>query len=131
MQCRVPSLRPHARSPRQVQHPPHSSALAWSWPWLLASSACVARGAAAEELAELAPADAALALADAALAARPARTLDGEGVFYVLGADPAHPEVRYLDGQLARNQSCVIQLGNKLSRRIPPVYVNGQPIGFC
>jgi hypothetical protein len=62
---------------------------------------------------------------------RPPRALDEEGVFYVLGAKPGFPRVRYLDGQVALNESCAIRVENKLNRRIPPVYVNGQPIGFC
>ena len=62
---------------------------------------------------------------------RPIRPLSDDGVFYVLGEDPAHPRVRYQDGQLALDSSCAIQIGNKLNRKVPPVYVNGQPIGFC
>ena len=62
---------------------------------------------------------------------RPPRVLDQDGIFYVLGEDPAHPRVRYRDGQVSQNESCAIQLANKLNRRIPPVYVNGEPIGFC
>ena len=57
--------------------------------------------------------------------------LTGDGVFYVVGDDPQHPLARYSDGQLAMSNSCGIKLGNKLNRRIPPIYVNGQPIGFC
>lgn len=62
---------------------------------------------------------------------RPPRPLSDDGIFYVLGEDPAHPRVRYGDGQLALDPSCAIRIGNKLNRRVPPVYVNGQPIGFC
>jgi hypothetical protein len=62
---------------------------------------------------------------------RPPRPLDDDGIFYVETDDPAHPRVRYLDGQLALDPSCAIKIGNKLSRRVPPAYVNGQPIGFC
>jgi hypothetical protein len=62
---------------------------------------------------------------------RPPRPLVDDGIFYVLGEDPAHPRVRYLDGQLALDATCAIQIGNKLSRKVPPCYVNGQPIGFC
>lgn len=62
---------------------------------------------------------------------RPPRALDADGAFYVLEEDPLHPRVRYLDGQLSLNASCAIRTGNKLGRAIPPVYVNGRPIGFC
>lgn len=62
---------------------------------------------------------------------RPPRPLDDRGNFYVQGANGAFPRVRYLDGQLSLNDACAIRRDKKLSRRIPPVYVNGQPIGFC
>ena len=55
----------------------------------------------------------------------------GEGVFYVEGQNATRPRVRYTDGQVSLNESCAIQLGNKLNRKIPPVYVNGSPVGFC
>jgi len=62
---------------------------------------------------------------------RPPRALDEDGVFYVLGSKPGYPRVRCLDGQVTLNESCAIRVENKLNRKIPPVYVNGQPIGFC
>ena len=62
---------------------------------------------------------------------RPPRPLDDDGVCYVLGEDPTHPRVRYLDGQLSLNETCAIRVENKLNREIPPAYVNGRPIGFC
>ena len=61
----------------------------------------------------------------------PMPALDGEGVFFVATSEAARPKVRYLDGQVSLNRSCAIRLGNKLNRRIPPMYVNGKPIGFC
>lgn len=57
--------------------------------------------------------------------------LDGAGVFYVAGFDPTRPRVRYADGQMGPSDHCAIRTANKLNRRIPPVYVNGAPIGFC
>lgn len=62
---------------------------------------------------------------------RPPRPLVDDGKFYVLGPEAAHPLVRYLDGQVSLNSTCAIRRGNKLSRKVPPVYVNGRPIGFC
>ncbi len=62
---------------------------------------------------------------------RPPRPLVDDGKFYVLGPDAEHPFVRYLDGQVSLNATCAIRRGNKLSRKVPPVYVNGRPIGFC
>jgi hypothetical protein len=81
------------------------------------------------------PTDAPLAASesplDEAKPMRPPRPLDSEGVFYVLTQAPESPRVRYLDGQVSLNESCAIRRGSKLNRRVPPVYVNGQPIGFC
>lgn len=62
---------------------------------------------------------------------RPPRPLSDDGVFYVQSSEPASPRVRYLDGQVSLNDSCAIRRGSKLSRRVPPMYVNGKPIGFC
>lgn len=95
---------------------------------LLACAACVARPAAPEPT--LVAAEEAELAVDT-LPARPPRPLDDEGIAYVLDAEPGFPRVRYLDGQLSLNASCAIRVENKLSRKIPPVYVNGQPIGFC
>ncbi|NOT31237.1 MAG: hypothetical protein HOP15_12390 [Planctomycetes bacterium] len=69
--------------------------------------------------------------APAAAAKNGSCVLDDDGIFYVLGAIPEFPRVRYRDGQLSLNESCAIRLENKLNRKIPPMYVNGQPIGFC
>lgn len=109
------------------------SSLASVWVWLVAvTPACLARGAVPEERVELpAPSEELATAVEPAPMARPPRALNDDGIFYVLGADAVHPRVRYLDGQVALNESCMIQLGNKLSRKIPPVYVNGQPLGFC
>jgi len=62
---------------------------------------------------------------------RPPRPLSDDGVFYVQSSEPASPRVRYLDGQVSLNDSCAIRRGSKLSRRVPPMYVNGKPVGFC
>ncbi len=72
------------------------------------------------------------ALPEPALPEAPAPcVLDGAGVFFVAGADPTRPRVRYADGQLGPADHCAIRTANALNRRIPPVYVNGAPIGFC
>jgi hypothetical protein len=91
--------------------------------------------------ASIAPVPAADAVVDAASGApeitdempceRPPRPLSDDGVFYVQSSEPASPRVRYLDGQVSLNDSCAIRRGSKLSRRVPPMYVNGKPIGFC
>ncbi|MEQ1892203.1 MAG: hypothetical protein ABL998_06645 [Planctomycetota bacterium] len=94
---------------------------------VLLASACAGRPS-APELALVAPPDEVL---PEAAPMRPPRPLDDDGVAYVLGPNPLYARVRYLDGQLSLNESCAIRVENKLSRKIPPVYVNGRPIGFC
>lgn len=44
--------------------------------------------------------------------------------------DPAHPRVRYSDGLVSLNDRCAVRQGG-LNPTYQPVYVNGQPIGFC
>src|SRR5262249_38353698 len=46
--------------------------------------------------------------------------------------DPASeaPHVRYGDGQVSLNDLCPIRKGT-LKLRMPAVYVNGRPVGFC
>lgn len=99
--------------------PPHSSlALALS-----ALCACAAPSPQSAVLEDPAAAQVERAAAPCAL--------DGAGVFYVAGSDPTRPLVRCSDGQVGPSDHCAIRTANKLSRRIPPVYVNGRPIGFC
>ncbi len=62
---------------------------------------------------------------------RPPRPLVDDGKLYAAGPDPALRFVRYLDGQASLNSGCAIRGGDKLSRKAPPVCVNGRPIGFC
>ena len=59
------------------------------------------------------------------------RPLSDDGVIFVASDDSKYPRLRYVDGQVSQNHSCAIRLDNKLNPKIPPVYVNGQPIGFC
>ena len=92
--------------------------------WLAGCAAPVAQGSLAEPEA---PAEEPAAMA--MQAAMP--VLDGEGVIYVASTGATRPRVRYLDGQVSLNSHCAIRVENKLNRRIPPVYVNGRPIGFC
>jgi len=57
--------------------------------------------------------------------------LDGQGVVALPSENPARFHLRYVDGQVSLNDACAIRLENKLNPKIPPVYVNWQPIGFC
>ena len=61
----------------------------------------------------------------------PELVLDGDGAFQVTGTNPQCPRLRYRDGQISLNETCAIKLTNKLNPAIPPMYVNGAPIGFC
>lgn len=61
----------------------------------------------------------------------PEFALDGEGVFPVASANPERPRLRYLDGQVSSNNTCAIRLPNKLNPDVPPMYLNGMPVGFC
>lgn len=57
--------------------------------------------------------------------------LDGDGVVALPSDNPLRFHLRYRDGQVSVNDACAIRLENKLNPKIPPVYVNGRPIGFC
>ena len=54
----------------------------------------------------------------------------GSAQIYVPTADLEHPKIRYADSLLSLNDRCPVRTG-KLSTTYKPVYVNGQPIGFC
>ena len=54
-----------------------------------------------------------------------------DGVFPMPGDEAERPRLRYRDGQVSLNDSCMVQLGNPLNASIPPFYVNGRPLGFC
>ena len=60
-----------------------------------------------------------------------ASVLSGPTATYVAAADPEKPRLRYADGQLSGNATCFIKIGNKLNNKVPPLYINGAPIGFC
>ena len=45
-------------------------------------------------------------------------------------ADTLFPHMRFADGLVSLNDRCAVRQ-TKLNRRLPPIYVNGRPIGFC
>lgn len=49
---------------------------------------------------------------------------------YVPGNDEDFPRVQYADSLVSENDRCIVRL-RKLSPKLPPIYVNGLPIGFC
>ena len=57
--------------------------------------------------------------------------LDGDGVFVLESVRRDRAHLRYADGQISVNDACMIRLENGLNPRIPPMYVNGRPLGFC
>jgi hypothetical protein len=48
----------------------------------------------------------------------------------VIDPDSQFPRIRFADGLTSANDRCPVTK-RKLSIYFPPVYVNGQPIGFC
>jgi len=69
-------------------------------------------------------------LAAAAIATALALPHAGRAQRYVPNADPAHPRLKYLDSLTSLNDRCMVRKA-KLNARVRPVYVNGQPMGFC
>ena len=53
----------------------------------------------------------------------------GETVEYV-NKELEYSPVRFSDGEESLNDRCMVRQA-KLSLRMPPIYVNGKPIGFC
>jgi len=59
----------------------------------------------------------------------------GEKDYMVMGeyvnAQDSLPRLRYFDGnQVSLNDRCAVRKA-KLNPKMPPIYVNGQPVGFC
>ena len=46
------------------------------------------------------------------------------------GPDPEHPRLRFADSLDSRNHRCMVSKA-KLNPAMGPIYVNGEPIGFC
>ncbi len=55
---------------------------------------------------------------------------NSEEIVYVPGVIDTLPKIRFSDGQVSLNDRCAVR-GRKLSKKIPPVYVNGYPVAFC
>lgn len=41
-----------------------------------------------------------------------------------------YPRLVFADGQISLNDHCMVRMV-KLNRKMPPIYVNGKPVGFC
>jgi hypothetical protein len=48
----------------------------------------------------------------------------------VPGSDPEFPRLKCADSLVSLNDRCIVAK-RKLNPKIRPVYVSGQPIGFC
>jgi hypothetical protein len=62
-------------------------------------------------------------------------TMMAEKDYMVMGAyvndQDSLPRIRYDDGeQVSLNDRCAVRKA-KLNPKMPPIYVNGQPVGFC
>lgn len=53
----------------------------------------------------------------------------GAMAHYVNDSDSL-PRIRYANGLVTLNDRCIVRQ-RKLNLRLPPVYVNGEPVGFC
>ncbi|HTM58055.1 MAG TPA: hypothetical protein VL123_06540 [Candidatus Udaeobacter sp.] len=49
---------------------------------------------------------------------------------YVPTSDPQFPRLRYADSLNSVNDRCVVTR-HRLNPMIAPIYVNGEPVGFC
>jgi hypothetical protein len=72
----------------------------------------------------------ALAIALCACGGRPAELVPPIGKTEAVDPDSPFPRLRFADGSVSINDRCPVTK-RKLSVYFPPVYVNGQAIGFC
>ena len=64
---------------------------------------------------------------------RPVAYVDPDGSHESLSVDTlrnAFPHMRFADGQVSLNDRCPVRRA-VLNLRLPGLYVNGKPIGFC
>lgn len=61
---------------------------------------------------------------------REARPAPAHALMEYASADTLFPRLRLADGQVTVNDRCMVRQ-SKLNRRLPPVFVNGRPVGFC
>lgn len=59
-----------------------------------------------------------------------ALTFSGAVEYVEAPADTSRPQIRYADGLVSANDRCPVKK-SKLNRKMPPIYANGRPIGFC
>jgi len=61
---------------------------------------------------------------------RPARLVASAKVPAYVDAAAEKPHIKFDDEQVSLNDRCPVRKA-KLNLKMPPVYVNGKPIGFC
>ena len=61
---------------------------------------------------------------------RVAHLVEDPGVIQYASADTLFPRLVFADGQTSLNDRCMVRLV-KLNKRLPGLYVNGSPVGFC
>jgi hypothetical protein len=66
---------------------------------------------------------------DAALP-RDAQKLSSSGETVLTDTTSEFPRLRFADGQVSMNDRCMVRQV-KLNPRLPALYVNGRPVGFC
>jgi hypothetical protein len=49
---------------------------------------------------------------------------------YVAGDSEEFPRILFADADVSANDRCPVKK-NKLNRSMDPVFVNGEPVGFC
>jgi hypothetical protein len=60
----------------------------------------------------------------------PPQPIRHTGTVEYVDADVDLPHIRYSDDQVSLNDRCPVRK-SKLNRKMPPLYINGRPLGFC
>lgn len=61
---------------------------------------------------------------------RVAHLVEDLGVIQYASADTLFPRLVFADGKTSLNDRCMVRRV-KLNNRLPGLYVNGSPVGFC
>lgn len=61
---------------------------------------------------------------------RVAQLVEDVGVIEYASADTLFPRLIFADGKGSLNDRCMVRR-TKLNSRLPGLYVNGSPVGFC
>ncbi len=59
-----------------------------------------------------------------------AELVNDSGAVAYVDSTAEYPRLIFADGHTSINNRCMVRMV-KLNRRMPPVYVNSQPVGFC